>query len=247
MKRLLMLMITLIILGCSADSQMDCFKKQGELKTKQISTGEFGKISISVGIELYIAQSDEYSVKIEAGKNFIDDVDFETDGEGELKISNKSNCELLRNYHSAKVYVTAPDLKKIHSGSQYPVRSQGVLKFPELSLESGVTEDDQPPGLFEVEVDNQKLMIGDNVSSIYKVKGKTQILDIRFWSGAARFEGENLTADEVHFFHRSSNDIIVRPISLVKGTLAGTGNLVLKNVPETVEVEQLYTGHIVYP
>lgn len=242
-----MLMITLMILGCSADSQMDCFKSQGELKTKQISTGEFGKISISTGIELYIAQSDEYSVKIEAGKNFIDDIDLETDGEGELKISNKSNCELLRNYHSAKVYVTAPDLKKIHSGSQYPVRSQGVLKFPELSLESGVTEDDQPPGLFEVEVDNQKLMIGDNVSSIYKVKGKTQILDIRFWSGAARFEGENLTADEVHFFHRSSNDIIVRPISLVKGTLAGTGNLVLKNVPETVEVEQLYTGHIVYP
>lgn len=242
-----MLMITLIILGCGADSQMDCFKKQGELQTKQISKGEFSKINISTGIELFVAQSDEYSVKIEAGKNFMEDIDFETDGEGELKISNKSNCDLLRNYHSAKVYVTAPDLKKIHSGSQYPVRSQGVLKFPELSLESGVTEDDQPPGLFEVEVDNQKLMIGDNVSSIFKVKGKTQNLDIRFWSGAARFEGENLTADEVHFFHRSSNDIIVRPISLVKGTLAGTGNLVLKNVPETVEVEQLYTGHIVYP
>lgn len=242
-----MLMITLIILGCGADSQMDCFKKQGELKTKQISTGEFSQINISTGIELYVAQSDEYSVKIEAGKNFIDDVDFETDGEGELKISNKSSCKLLRNYHSAKIYVTAPDLKKIHSGSQYPVRSQGVLKFPELELEAGVIEENKPPAFFEFEVDNQRLKIGDNVSSVYKIKGKTQNLDIRFWSGAARFEGENLTANEVHFFHRSSNDIIVRPISLVKGTLAGTGNLVLKNVPETVEVEQLYTGHIVYP
>jgi len=242
-----MLMITLTVLGCGADGQPDCFKSQGELRTKQISTAEFVKINFSIGIELFVAQSDEYSIKIEAGENFIDDVDFEIDAEGELKISSKSNCELLRNYHSAKVYVTAPDLKKIHSASQYPVRSQGVLKFPELSLEAGITEEGQPPGFFEIEVDNQKLMIGDNVSSIYKVKGKTQNLDIRFWAGAARFEGENLTADEVHFFHRSSNDIIVRPIILINGTLAGTGNLVLKHTPEVVEVEQLYTGHIVYP
>lgn len=246
MKNLFLISFILFAISCNSDSDIDCFKKQGDLTEKQISTDDFHKIHISLGIELIVSQSENYAIKVEYGKNLIDNIRFEVI-DGELKIRNESNCEMLRNYHPAKVFVQTPVLDKIHSGSQYPVKSAGILKFPELMLEAGIIEENQPISYFDVEVDNQKLKINDNVSSIYKVKGKTQYLEIKFWAGANRFEGGELIADEVHFFHRSSNDIIVHPISLVEGKLAGTGNLVLKNIPDTIAIEQLYTGHVVYP
>lgn len=242
----LILIFTLFFVSCNSDGGLDCFKKQGEVVSKPISVGEFNQISISLGIELVVSQSDEYKISVEFGKNFIDDIHFDV-VDGELKITNDSKCQLIRNYHSAKVYISTPTLEKIHSGSQYSVKSDGVLRFPDLTLESGTIDDGEPVSLFEVEVDNQKLRISDNVSSTFKIKGKTHNLSIFFWGGAARFEGEQLISDEVHIYHRSSNDIIVYPISLVEGKLAGTGNLVLKNTPETVDVEQLYTGTIIYP
>lgn len=246
MKKTMLLMVLLFSFGCNSGDGSDCFKKQGELTEKQIHAAGSDKIQISQGIELVVKQSDTYSVKVECGKNFIDDIVFSV-FEGELIIRNESSCGLLRNYHSAKVVVSTPELKKIYSASQYAVRSQGVLNFPELTLESGGNEGGHPAALFEIQVDNEQLKISDNASSVFKIKGQTKNLDIRFWSGAARFEGGELISEEVHFYHRSSNDIIVSPLELVKGTLAGTGNLVLIQVPANIDVEQLYTGHIVYP
>lgn len=246
MKKSFFLFLMLFVISCNSDNGLDCFKKQGRQVEKQISTAVFQKIKISLGIELLVSQADQYAIRVEYGENFIDNIEFEV-VDGELRINNNSNCEMLRNYHPAKVYVQTPELEKIHSGSQYPVKSSNVLKFPELMLEAGIIEEGQPVSFFELEVDNQKIKVNDNVSSIYKIKGKTQILDISFWAGAPRLEAGGLLADEVHVYHRSSNDIIVYPLSLIDGTLAGTGNLVLKNMPETIAIEQLYTGHIVYP
>lgn len=88
-----------------------------------------------------------------------------------------------------KLWFLLPNSKKIYSASQYAVRSQGVLNFPELTLESGGNEGGHPAALFEIQVDNEQLKISDNASSVFKIKGQTKNLDIRFWSGAARFEG----------------------------------------------------------
>lgn len=246
MKKNFLLIIPLLLICCNSESGSDCFKKQGDLQTEQIATEYFTKIDISTGIELVVEQSDSLSVTLEAGKNLIGDIDFEV-ADGELRVVNRNGCGILRNYHPARVYVKLPELVKIHSGSQYPVRSQGILGFDELLLESGVTVDGQPSALFELKIDNRKLKISDNASSVFRISGSTADLDVSFWSGSGRLEAAELITDEVHFYHRSSNDMIVFPISHASGTLAGTGNLVLKHMPGTLEVEQLYTGHVVYP
>ena len=246
MKKILVLWFSVFLISCNSDSEIDCFKKQGDVIEKFAETDYFDKIHIGLNIELIVSQSDETKIKVEYGKNLIDNVHFEVENY-ELKITNKSNCSMLRNYHPAKVFVSIPNLVKIHSGSQYSVKSAGVLKFPSLLLESGIIEESLPISFFDIEVDNQELKINDNVSTAFRVSGKTEKLDIRFWSDAGRFEGENLIANEVAFYHRSSNDIIIYPITKVTGKLAGTGNLVLKNTPEILDVEQIYTGSVIYP
>ena len=57
----------------------------------------------------------------------------------------------------------------------------------------------------------------------------------------------DLAAQNVYFFQRSSNDIMVAPQQSVSGTIYSTGNVVLKNVPASIDVVQLYTGQIIYP
>lgn len=245
MKKFLFVLLSFLILACDSENGPDCLKKQGDLETQEISVEYFSKLNISAGIELVVKESEEQTVKLMMGKNLINDIKFEVI-DNELKISNENGCEILRNYHPAKVYVTTPVLEKIYSGSQYSIKSDGILTFPELTLESGIIED-TPSSVFEINIENEHLIVNDNISSVFKISGNTDKLDVNFWGSNGRFEGENLRAENVYVNHRSTNDIIVFPIQSISGVIRSTGNLVLKNVPPVVEVEQLYTGHVVYP
>jgi hypothetical protein len=244
MKKLSIIWVFLILLSCSEEGK-DCFKSEGDLVSQEISVETFSKITISKGIDLVVKEGPEQIVFVEAGKNLIQDIEFQV-LDGDLSILNKNGCEMLRNYHSAKVYVTTPILEKIYSSSQYSIKSDGILTFPELTLESGIISD-TPASLFELEIINQKLIIQDNISSVFKIKGSTDYLEVNFWGSNGRLEGKDLLAKEISVFQRSTNDMIVFPIEKITGKILSTGNLVLKNLPPIVEVEELYTGHIVYP
>lgn len=239
------LFLALTFLGCNSEEGLDCFKKQGTQTTKVIFVEGFTKINISEGIELTVKQADEQTVKVVAGKNLINDIKLEVI-EGELKVTDENGCEILRNTSIAHIYVSTPSLEKIYSSSQFSIYSDGVLTFPELTLESGIIEDTSA-SIFELEIDNDILRINDNVSSVFRIKGKTNQLGVNFWGANGRLEAENLQAAEVYINHRSTNDMIVYPVEKVSGSIRSTGNLVLKNIPPIIDVEQLYTGHIVYP
>ena len=245
MKNIVFIFLSFLILNCNSEGGPDCLKSQGDLETQEISVEEFSKINISKGIELVVKEDLEQTVKVTMGENLINDIQFEVI-DGELKITNENGCEMLRNYHSAKVYVSTPVLEKIYSASQYSIQSDGVLRFPELTLESGIIED-TPSSVFEMQIENERLIVNDNISSVFKISGSSDKLEINFWGSNGRFEGENFIVNEVFVNHRSTNDIIVFPVQSVSGVIRSTGNLVLKNLPPIVEVEQLYTGHIVYP
>lgn len=235
----------LLFFGCTRDDGPDCFKKQGKEEIRIIAVGEFDQISISPGVSLTVKQGEEQSVELRMGKNLIGNIEFDVE-DGELKIRNNANCDILSNYHPARVYVTTPVLSRIYSSSQYEVYSDGIWTFPNLSLESGISES-VPSTFFEAEIENESLRINDNVSAVYKIKGNTNFLELRFWGGNGRLEAGDLKADSIDVFHRSTNDLIVYPLEKISGKIMSTGNLVLKNVPPIIEVEQIYTGHIVYP
>jgi len=47
-------------------------------------------------------------------------------------------------------------------------------------------------------------------------------------------------------YHRGSNDMIVNPQISLTGELRGTGNLISLNTPPIVEIDQLYTGQLIF-
>ena len=88
-------------------------------------------------------------------------------------------------------------------------------------------------------------VVANNISSFY-ISGTVTNLYVGFFSGAGRFQGENLIAQNVDIFHRGSNDVIVNPHVSLSGELRGVGDLISVNEPPTVNVEQFYTGELIF-
>ncbi|MEZ0005972.1 hypothetical protein ABH942_001335 [Flavobacterium sp. 28YEA47A] len=243
-KRIIIL-FSIALLSCDSENANDCFQTSGTPTTKEFSVDDFKKINISEGIELIIKQGSEKKIVVKTGKNLIDGITADVQG-GELFLRNSNGCNWIRDYNTTQVYVTTPTLINVYSSSQFGVKSDGVLNFPSLSLQSGMFND-TASGTFELQVNCNQLTIEDNKASYFAVSGTAQALYVGFYNGNARFEGSNLTIKEVNVFQRSSNDIIVKPTDKISGTIYSTGNVVLKNVPSVIEVTQLYRGRLVYP
>ncbi len=233
-----------ILCSCNNDLAPECFTDMGDLITYNPAVDEFSSIHISPGIEVVLKQGPEQQVTIVTGKNIKQYLSAEVKN-GELWLENANNCNWVNTYKTTTVYITTPHLEKIYSASQFAVKSDGILAFPNLSLQSGMFSE-TASGTFELELSSANVVIEDNQSAYYVITGAVENLSVNFYSGDARFEGSNLDLQNLQLFHRSSNDIRARVQQKVTGILYSTGHLVLKNHPPIVEVERLYSGRVIY-
>jgi hypothetical protein len=247
MKKIISILSLMIIVACNSEDASDCFQTEGNLLQQEVTVTAFERILVNRDIELIVKEGLEYSVIIETGENLLNDV-LAIVVDNQLQLTDNNSCNYVRDYDITKVYVTTPNLKEIRNSSQYEVSSDGVLTFPELSL---ISEDFNAPGSFTVgdfrlQVAIEDLdIVSNNISSFY-ISGTVSNLDIGFFSGAGRFEGENLIAQKVNVYHRGSNDMIVNPQVSLSGELRGTGDLISVNEPATINVEQFYTGMLIF-
>jgi hypothetical protein len=242
MKKLLYI-IVILFFSCNSEKTPDCFQKSGTIIEKEIAVDVFDEIYISEGIELIIKEGNQ-KVVVKTGENLMPDVSIKKEG-SVLKIENFNDCDWSREYNNTKVYVTSPNIKKIYSASQYGVYSDGILHYPTLNLQSGIFGK-TASGTFDITVDNNQVVIEDNQTTHFIIKGKTTNLNVNFYNGDERFDGENLETENVFIFQRSSNDIIVKPTQSLTGTIYSTGDVICLTQPTTVQVEQRYTGRLIY-
>jgi hypothetical protein len=239
------LVFAVFLFGCDSENASDCFQPAGDPITKEFFVGNFQSIDVSQGIDLIIKQGDVTKVEVQTGSNLIDEISVWVEN-GELFLRNSNGCNWVRDYNDTKIYVTTPQLVKVYSSSQFSVISDGVLSFPNLTLQSAMFSK-TASGTFDIEVAAEVLTVQDNASSFFRLRGTTGDLTVAFYDGNARFDGSDLTAQTAHVFQRSSNDMIIKAMESIDGTIYSTGNVVLKNTPNTILVTQLYTGHLVYP
>ncbi|AWH85010.1 hypothetical protein HYN59_07665 [Flavobacterium album] len=238
------IMLLMASVSCNSDLAPECFTAMGDEITYDVAVGEFSSIHISPGIELVITQGPEQKVTVETGENIRQYISVAIKG-SELWLENANNCNWVHTYKTTTVYVTTPNLEKIYSASQFAVKSDGVLAFPSLSLQSGLFSE-TASGTFELELNSTNVTIEDDQSAYYVLTGAVENLTVNFYSGDARCDGSGLTLQNLQVFHRSSNDIIAEVQQKVTGTIYSTGNLVLKNHPPIVEVNRVYSGRVVY-
>ena len=136
-----------------------------------------------------------------------------------MQVTDNNNCNFVRSYGITKVFVTSPNILEIRSSTQYPISSNGVLTYPNLTI---LSEDFFAPnsftvGNFSLEIDNSNFnVVFNNLSNAF-ISGKTNDLNVTFASGNSRFEGRDLVAQNVKIWNRGSNDMILNPQNEIKG------------------------------
>ncbi|MBP0903081.1 head GIN domain-containing protein [Mariniflexile gromovii] len=247
MKKLGYILISVLMMACNSENVGDCFQTTGSIVQQEISVSTFDKILVNRDIELIIKEGIEQKVIIETGKNLLNDVKAVVE-EGKLILTDNNTCNYVRDYGVTKVYVTSPNITEIRSSTQYNIISDGVLTYQNLTV---LAEDYSAPdsftnGNFKLQLDNDNFnLVFNNLSNCY-ISGKTNNLNITLAAGTSRFEGANLIAQNVVFWNRSSNDIIVNPQQSLTGRISGTGNVISVTEPPIVDVQEVYKGRLIF-
>jgi len=247
MMRKLLLLILLLIVACDSENANDCIQSAGTIVQEERTVSAFENILVNRNVEMILKQEEAFKIVVESGENLLNDIEVEV-LDNTLLLTDNNTCNLVREFGLTKIYVSAPNIKEIRSSTQYDISSDGVINQEYIILlsEDFFDPDDFVTGDFRLEVATDSIRILTNNLSTSYISGTTNILNIFFASGDGRFQGENLIAKKVSIYHRGSNDIVVNPQEYLKGTLLGTGNVISLNQPPLVDVEELYTGRLIF-
>lgn len=249
MKKLIFLVLSTFLLGsCDAEDAPGCFKKAGNIQQDEVVLDSFNEIIVYERVKLFIQQGPVQKVVIETGENLRKDVSVEVI-DNRLSIRNENSCNLVRDYELTKVYVTIPDLTWLQNSSGSAIESIGILKLENLWLRSVNQENDlsiHTDGDFILDLDVENLRItNDNVSN-YFLKGKVEDFNVFFAAGDSRLDAPNLMVQNYEIFHRGTNKMIIYPVESLKGELRSSGDVIAKNRPAVVKVEEYYTGRLIF-
>jgi hypothetical protein len=244
MKKIITILVCIVTLVSCGLSE-DCVKNSGSKESREFDLGTFERVKVNKGIGLVVKQGPEYNVRIEAGKNIFEELEVKLVGDM-LVVEDLSTCNWTRDYGEITVFVTAPYLIELHSKTEQKISSDGVLTYPILRLFSIDDETTAGTGDFHIQVDNGQLVIESNHLSNFYISGHCNQMLLNFYFGDGRFFGENLQAETINVFQRGSNDMFVYPIQSITGTIYSVGNVILKNNPPLIDVEEVFRGRLIY-
>ena len=248
MKKLSYLLLAFVIFGCNPKNIDDCLKTEGDTVRKEFDVDFFDKVNPMSRVKMFIQSGPVQSVIVESGDNLIDDVEV-TVNDGVLEVISNNGCNIFREFERVRVFVTTPNLTSIRNSSGYTIESIGVLDFPQLEL---ISEDDgqarefNTDGDFILELQSQTVTIAGNNISNFFLSGTVDVFNVGIFQGDGRVDTPNLIAQDVNILHRGSNKVIVNPQQSLRGRLLSTGDLISVNEPPIVEIEQLFTGRLIF-
>ncbi|WP_034894176.1 head GIN domain-containing protein [Gillisia sp. Hel_I_29] len=247
-KIIFCIILTVTFLGCDKEDAPGCFKTAGSIITEEVAVSPFNEIIVYERVKLYLDQGEEQRIVIESGENLINDVGVEV-VDNRLSIRNENSCNLFRDYEITKVYVTVKDLTWLQNSSGSTIETTGVIKLEDLWLRSVNQERDlsiHTNGDFKLDLDVKNLRItNDNVSN-YFLTGKADKVNAFFAAGDGRMEAADLIVQDYQIFHRGTNKLIINPQQSIRAELRSSGDVISKNRPPVVKVDEYYTGRLIF-
>lgn len=248
MKNYIYIILVILLCACNGENVPDCFQNSGDVVVKEFPVSEFTKITVFEHVEMILKEAAEHKVTVSTGEFLMDEIEVIVEN-GRLKLYDNNGCNLTRDYGITKITVEAPNVEEIRSSTGLPIRSEGILNYPNLIL---LSEDFNDPeaitrdGLFDLEVNSINLSATVNALSTMYVKGTAENLNVNFVSGDARFESRFLIAQNVTIYHRGTNDITVNPQQSLNANLVSTGDVIVVNTPPIITVQEQYSGRVIF-
>ena len=241
-------MVLVAFISCEKPSE--CVESTGDIIAKDVEVTAFNRLEVHRGIAVVITEGPEYKVQIQTGENLMDNIEVKQEGTN-LMMRDNTTCNWVREFGQTTVYITAPHIDEIYSKSERTISSNGALTY-DLKIVSFDSNADGLEGAgtgdFVMQFNSANLEVNSNNVSRFFLSGTiSNLATFNFYAGDSRIEAENLIAQNIHVYHRGTNDMIVFPVHSITGNLYSTGNLICKNHPIiTPDIPAYYQGQVIF-
>ena len=199
---------------------------------RDIST-DFDQIKVSQGLELYITQSNDVALSIEADENLHDLI--MTDVENNiLRIYSTEN---IRRSSSKKIMLNINDISAIKATSGSDVYSTNTIEVDELELNTTSGAD------MKLDVKTQILNCHSTSGSDIRVSGTTEVLIAEATSGSD-IKADKLKAETSKVKATSDADISVNTSKELTARATSGGDVRYSGNPEKVNTSDSSSGSV---
>ncbi len=169
------LIASLLLVSCNFDFGGFGVRGNGDVETvERMLNEDFSEIRVSRGMDVYLTQSDDVSLTVEADENLHDIIVTEVEN-GVLRITTKENISYSK---AKKVMLSFKDISKITATSGSDVYSTNIITADNLELSTTSGSD------MELDVNAQVVDCSSTSGSDLRVSGTTNKLFASATSGS---------------------------------------------------------------
>lgn len=234
-KFIIATVLSLTLFSCNFDMNFNSgIRGNGEVITEDRTINEpFSSIKATEGLDVYLTQSDNQNVSVEADGNLHDLILTEVK-DGVLRIHTKEN---IGKAASKKVHVSFKDISSITSTSGSDVYSTNTINVERLVLKSTSGSD------MKLDVNTSVLNCKSTSGSDLRVSGKTIKLVAEATSGSD-IKAADLMAESSQVKATSGADITVNTSKELTARATSGGDVKYYGNPEKVDKSDSSSGSI---
>lgn len=209
-------LLGLLFLSCSFNgNSIFGVSGNGEVKTEQRTISEsFHSIEASHGLDVYISQSNEESIAVQADENLHELIITEVN-DGILKITTSKN---IGSASAKKVMLGAVNIKKIKGTSGSDIFSNNTLTAENLEISANSGSD------IHLSIEAETVNANASSGSDIKLEGTTNSLTAQASSGAD-IKAKELIVGQVNAKASSGSDIIVTVTNELEAAASSGGSV----------------------
>ena len=228
-------LLSLTMFSCNFDMNFNPgVRGNGNVQTDHREVnGSFDAIKASSGLDVYLTQSEDEGIKVQADENLQDMIIVEVE-DNELKIYAKKN---IGHASAKKVMVSFKDISRITSTSGSDVYSTNTITVDNLELKTTSGSD------MELEVNTNSLDCKSTSGSDLRLSGETEKLYAEATSGSDIKAG-NLNAKTSNVKATSGADITVNTSYELNAKATSGGDITYLGNPEKVSKSDGPSGSI---
>ena len=217
---LLFLLTSLLAASCGSIGNRERISGNGQVTSENREPGNFTGVSTLGDFKLYVAIGNTPSVKIEAESNILPYIETYVEN-GSLTVKTKNNVNLVTE-KPIKVYITTPQLSKIHLLGTGDVVGQTAITDPsKLNIEL------KGDGNINLDVDAPEIEAVVTGAGNIQLKGQSKNVDCKV-IGQGNIKAIDLQAEEAKVSIMGEGDIDVNTSVKLDVTITGDGSVKYK-------------------
>jgi hypothetical protein len=207
---------------------------QGETEHATYETGEFSKIELRVPGKVFLKQSDEFAVEIDAPEKILDKIETEIIN-GVLTISVEPS--MFQNIKDVSMHISLPVLESLTISGSNKVVGKGTFASAQTDFHIDGS------GTLELDLDNQETNVYINGSGNVSLTGKSVKHYIEI-NGSGNVTNYEFIAETTRIEINGAGNCEVYASKTLRTEINGAGSVSYKGTPSTTDFDRNGIGRI---